>query len=45
MIHDGLLPVGGIVTHKEPYTEAPKIYDMLINAPDDSGAILLAWDV
>ncbi len=45
LIAEGKLPVGEIVTHKEPYTEGPKIYDMLINSPDDSGAILLEWDV
>ncbi len=45
LIHEGKLPVGETITHKEPYTEAPKIYDMLIASPDDSGAILLEWDV
>ena len=45
LIHDGNLPVREIITHKQPYTEAPKIYDMLINSPGDSGAILLEWDV
>ena len=45
LISEGKLPVGEIVTHKVPYTEGPKIYDMLINSPDDSGAILLEWDV
>ncbi len=44
-ITSGKLPVDKIVTHNEPYTKAPKIYDMLINSPDDSGAILLKWDI
>ena len=43
LIQAGKLPVGEIVTHKVPYTEGPKIYDMLINSPQEAGAVLLEW--
>lgn len=45
LLQAGKLPVADIVTHKVPYTDAPGIYDMLIADPDDSGAILLEWDI
>jgi threonine dehydrogenase-like Zn-dependent dehydrogenase len=45
LLQAGKLPVAEIVTHKEPYTGAPAIYDMLIEDPEDAGAILLDWDV
>jgi L-iditol 2-dehydrogenase len=44
LLQAGRLPVAEIVTHKEPYTSAPTIYDMLIEDPEDAGAILLEWD-
>ena len=42
-VRKGKLPVKEIITHKIPFTEAPAIYEMLINNPEDSGAILLDW--
>ena len=45
LLQAGRLPVGEIVTHNEPFTDAPGIYDMLIERPQEAGAVLLRWDV
>ena len=43
-IESGRLPVREIITHKVSFTQAPEIYDMLINNPQDSAGILFDWE-
>ena len=45
LLRAGKLPVQEIVTHSEPFTEAPAVYGMLIERPHDAGAVLLRWDI
>ena len=45
LLQAGRLPVQETVTHNVPFTEAPAIYDMLIERPQEAGAVLLRWDV
>ena len=44
LLQAGRKPVAEIVTRREPCTGAPAIDDMLVEDPEDAGAILLEWD-
>lgn len=44
LIEQRKLPMNEIITHNVPYTEAPAIYDMLINHPGPSAGVLFRWD-
>lgn len=43
LVSDGELPLASLVSHREPYTEAPRVYQMLLEDRSEAMGVLLEW--